>query len=190
MTGGKDMLGFLGNLNEKVVNIAIIVVAVMLVVCLVLLIFVLGGKNSIPSSANNVIGTKGDDIKLSNEGDAEKIRFSVDNMFPGDSETKTFKVTVTNKKIHTICFKADIASENPALADVMHINVKLAGEKKSVYDGLIKDLSEGVEVGVLSGETNEFVITVTLDPSAGNECQNSEIAVNFTWWIGSLGYVQ
>ena len=184
------MFGFLESLNEKVVNIAIVVVAILLVVCIVLLIFVLGGKNSIPSSANNVIGTKGDDIKLSDEGDAEKIRFTVDNMLPGDSETKTFKVTVTNPKIHTIKFKAELASENPAFEDVMRISVQIDGERKPIFDGLVKDLSGGVDAGVVSGETNEFIITVTLDPSAGNECQNSEVAINFTWWVASLGYVQ
>ena len=92
--------------NEKLINIAIVVVAIMLVVCIVLLILVLGGKGNIPTSSNNVIGTKGDDIKLGNEGDVEQVKFDVSNMFPGDSEVKTFTVVVTNKKINKINFKA------------------------------------------------------------------------------------
>lgn len=176
--------------NEKLINIAIVVVAIMLVVCIVLLIFVLGGKGNIPTSSNNVIGTKGDDIKLGNEGDVEQVKFDVSNMFPGDSEVKTFTVVVTNKKINKINFKAELVTENEAFYDVMRISVKVRDENHPIYTGLIKDLEDGISVDMVSGEETEFTITVTLDPSAGNECQNSEVAVNFAWWIASLGYVQ
>lgn len=176
--------------NEKLINIAIVVVAIMLVVCIVLLILVLSGKGNIPTSSNNVIGTKGDDIKLGNEGDVEQVKFDVSNMFPGDSEVKTFTVVVTNKKINKINFKAELVTENEAFYDVMHISVKVRDENHPIYTGLIKDLEDGIKVDMVSGEETEFTITVTLDPSAGNECQNSEVAVNFAWWIASLGYVQ
>lgn len=176
--------------NEKLIKIATIVVAVMLVVCIVLLIFVLSGKNSIHSSTNNVIGAKGDDVKLSEEGDIEQIRFNVNNMLPGDSETKSFHVTVTNKKFDKVNFKADIASDNSILSDFMRISVSTPNERKPIYEGLIKDMPDKVSADVVSGEKTEFTITVTLDESAGNECQNSEIAINFSWWIASIGYVQ
>ena len=176
--------------NQKLINIAIVAVAIMLVVCIVLLILVLGGNGNIPTSSNNVIGTKGDDIKLGNEGDVEQVRFNVDNMMPGDSEVKTFSVVVTNEKINKINFKAELVTENEAFYDVMRISVKVRDEHHPIYTGLIKDFEEGIKVDMVSGEKTEFTITVTLDPSAGNECQNSEIAVNFAWWIESLGFVQ
>ena len=176
--------------NEKLIKIAIVVVAAMLVVCLILLLLVWGGKTNIPTSSNNIIGTKGDDIKLSNEGDVEQVRFDVSNMFPGDSEVKTFTVVVTNKKINKINFKAELVTENEAFYDVMRISVKVRDENHPIYTGLIKDLEDGIKVDMVSGEETEFTVTVTLDPSAGNECQNSEIAVNFAWWVESLGYVQ
>lgn len=191
--GGNSMLRSFrldSRFNEKLINIAIVVVAIMLVVCIVLLIFVLGGKGNIPTSSNNVIGTKGDDIKLGNEGDVEQVKFDVSNMFPGDSEVKTFTVVVTNKKINKINFKAELVTENEAFYDVMRISVKVRDENHPIYTGLIKDLEDGIKVDMVSGEETEFTITVTLDPSAGNECQNSEVAVNFAWWIASLGYVQ
>ncbi len=176
--------------NEKLIKIATVIVAIMLVVCIVLLIFVLSGNNNNPSSTNNVIGTKSDDVELNDEGDVEKIRFNVNNMLPGDSETRSFYVTVTNNKFDTVRFKADIASDSSVLSDYMRISVSTADERLPIYEGLIKDMTEGVIAKVVPDEETEFIITVTLDPSAGNECQNSEIAINFSWWIASVGYVQ
>lgn len=176
--------------HEKLIKIATIAVAVMLVVCIVLLVFVLSGKNSIPSSTNNVIGTKGDDVKLSEDGDVENIRFNVSNMLPGDEVTKKFYITVTNRRFDSVNFKANIASENSALSDYMLISVKTADGRKPFYEGLIKNMPDKISADVVSGEKTEFIITVTLDPSAGNECQNSEIAIDFSWWIASVGHVQ
>lgn len=176
--------------NEKLIKIATIVVAIMVVVCIILLIFVLSGKNSIPSSTNNVIGAKGDDVKLSEEGDIEKIKFNVNNMLPGDSETKSYRVTVTNKRFNKVNFSAEIVSDNTALSDFMRVSVSTPNSREPIYEGLIKDMPDKVSADVVGGEETEFTVTVTLDPSAGNECQNSEIAINFSWWIASIGYVQ
>ena len=154
--------------KQRIVTTSIVVVAVLLLVSILLLLF-LPKRSGTSSSTGNVIeGPSGEVIKFADIDSVEGSRFSVDNMFPGDSESKTYYIEILDSNVKAVSFKAEIASESAALSDVLAIS-SLRAE--------------------ISGEETEFAISVSLDTTVENEYQTDEINIDFSWWVDEADYV-
>ena len=114
------------------------------------------------------------------------VAFNCPNMFPGDSETRSYLVEVSHKGTVTVRFKADIRSGYEKLAEVLMCKVILREENKTLYEGLMRDMPESIDKRISStaGVTTELTydITVWLDTSVGNEYMNKELVADFRWW--------
>lgn len=174
--------------KQRIVTTSIVVVAVLLLVSILLLLF-LPKRSGTSSSTGNVIeGPSGEVIKFADIDSVEGSRFSVDNMFPGDSESKTYYIEILDSNVKAVSFKAEIASESAALSDVLAISVVVDGAEETLYDGLVKDMPASLRAEI-SGEETEFAISVSLDTTVENEYQTDEINIDFSWWVDEADYV-
>lgn len=143
-----------------------------------------GGYSAVPLTAT--VEFKGDHAAMTASG-----------MLPGDSEEKTFTVTVKHRKTATVHFEAKLANDSVIddttgrkLSDGM--NIKVVQGTNTLYDGSIAGLTTAtprpaVDVEVPGSRTTDlpYTITVSLPTSAGNEFQNKTLTIDLKWWLVS-----
>ena len=182
MTPGKSPLS-----KQKLVTVSISVVAGLLLASILLLLF-LPKRNGTSSSTGNMITGPGSEvIKFADIDSVEGSHFSLDNMFPGDSEDKTYYIEISDSNVKALSFKAEIASETAALSEVLAISIVVDGADNALYNGLVRDMPASLRTEV-NGEETEFAISLSLDPRAGNEHQADEINIDFSWWVEDADY--
>lgn len=144
----------------------------------------MGGYSAVPLTAT--VEFKGDHAAMTASG-----------MLPGDSEEKTFTVTVKHRKTATVHFEARLANDSVIdattgrkLSDGM--NIKVVQGTDTLYDGSIAGLTTAtprpvVDVEVPGSRTTDlpYTITVSLPTSAGNEFQNKTLTIDLKWWLVS-----
>lgn len=112
-------------------------------------------------------------------------------MFPGDSETKYFRVRVSYHDKVTVHYKATVRSGYEKLAEVLKVRVKLLSSGETMYEGLMRDMPESLTYNLASKETVTdelyYEITAYLDTSVGNEYQNKDLIADFQWWVEETG---
>lgn len=119
------------------------------------------------------------------QGQAEdNTPFAVGNMFPGDVESKTFRVEVSRKASVTIHFRADVRPGYEKLAEVLKARVVL-GSGEVLYEGLMRDMPQSVDTALTGSGTDAltYEITASLDTSVTNEYQNRDLVADFRWWV-------
>lgn len=130
-------------------------------------------------------------ITLYNKQPQENVPFSVGNMFPGDNETKYYRVQVSYQKKVTVHFKADVRKGYEKLAEVLNVKVQLLTTGETLYEGLMKDMPQSVTHQLTSSNstTDElyYEITASLDTSVGNDYQNKDLIADFKWWVEETG---
>lgn len=130
-------------------------------------------------------------IALYNKQSQDNTAFAVGNMFPGDTETKYYRVQVSYHDKVTVHFKTDIRKGYEKLSEVMRVRVKLLNTDAVMYDGLMKDMPDSVTYKLVSYEstTDElyYEITAYLDTSVGNEYRNKDLVADFEWWVEETG---
>ena len=141
-----------------------------------------GGYSAVPLTAT--VEFKGDHAAMTASG-----------MLPGDSEEKTFTVTVKHRKTTTVHFEATLvndtvdADSGRKLPDGM--NIKVVQGTDILYNGSIAGLTAtprpAVDVEVPGSRTADlpYTITVSLPTSAGNEFQNKRLTIDLKWWLVS-----
>lgn len=146
----------------------------------------MGGYSAVPLTAT--VEFKGDHAAMTASG-----------MLPGDSEEKTFTVTVKHRKTATVHFEAKLANDSVIddttgrkLSDGMNINIKVVQGTDPLYNGSIAGLTTAtprpaVDVKVPGSRTTDlpYTITVSLPTSAGNEFQNKTLTIDLKWWLAS-----
>ena len=130
-------------------------------------------------------------IELYNKQPEENTAFAVGNMFPGDSETKYFRVRVSYHDKITVHYKATVRPGYEKLAEVMKVRVKLLSTDETMYDGLMRDMPESLTHKLASQKTTtdelHYEITAYLDTSVGNDYQNKDLIADFKWWVEETG---
>ncbi len=122
------------------------------------------------------------------EGRAANSPFAVENMFPGDSETKDYKIRVEHEKRINLYFTIELQPGSEKLAEVMMVEVSLPDEDVILYDGLMKDIPSKVVRQLSSSEHYEkYRITAYLDTSVGNDYMNKNLKADFRWWYAEEG---
>ena len=112
-------------------------------------------------------------------------------MFPGDIETKYFRVRVSYHDKITVHYKATVRPGYEKLAEVLKVRVNLLSTGETMYDGGIADMPESLtyKLSSLSTATDElyYEITAYLDTSVGNDYQNKDLIADFKWWVEETG---
>lgn len=133
-------------------------------------------------------------IELYNKQPEDNTPFNVGNMFPGDSETKYFRVQVSYHDKVTVHYKAAVREGCEKLAEVLKVKVKLLTTGETMYDGLMKDMPDSVTYKLASAKstTDElyYEITAYLDTAVGNEYQNKDLIADFSWWVEETGNLE
>lgn len=144
--------------------------------------------NSSTQVKDNENQKKAISIALYNKQPEDNTAFSVGNMFPGDIETKYYRIQVSYNDKVTVHFKVDIRNGYEKLAEVMKVRVKLLTTGEIMYDALMKDMPKSVSHQLSSSTktTDElyYEFTAYLDTSVGNEYQNIDLIADFSWWVG------
>lgn len=170
------------------VTIAIVAVSILLLISIWLLLFV-GGNSSSYSPGNLIEGVDGEIITLADK-ESEQSRFNVENMLPGDSQTKNYYIQINTAKVKATSFRADITSDSAELENVLLICVRADQAEEALYDGLVKDMPQRLRAEASESATRTvYEITVSLDVRAGNECQNKQIALDFSWWVDENDFI-
>lgn len=127
------------------------------------------------------------EIKLYNKQPQDNTAFSVGNMFPGDKETKYYRVQVSYHGKVTVHFNSDVRKHSEKLAEAMKVKVKLLTTGETLYEGLMRDMPKNIihELSSVNTVTDElyYEITASLDTSVGNEYQNKVLIADFKWWV-------
>lgn len=130
-------------------------------------------------------------VELYNKQPEENTAFAVGDMFPGDSETKYFRVRVSYHDTITVHYKATVRPGYEKLAEVLKVRVKLLTTGETMYDGGIADMPESLTHKLASQKstTDElyYEITAYLDTSVGNDYQNKDLIADFKWWVEETG---
>ena len=128
-------------------------------------------------------------IVLSSRNSDDNVPFNVENMFPGDSITKYFRVEVYYKNTVYVRYHADIRPGYEKLAEVLKCRIKVNGEV--IYDGLMEDMPEAVTYTLTSDEKTTtallYEITAYLDTDVGNDYMEKELIADFRWWVEEKG---
>ena len=126
-------------------------------------------------------------IERYNKQPEENTAFAVGNMFPGDSETKYFRVRVSYHDKITVHYKATVHPGFEKLAEVLKVRVNLLSTGETMYDGGIADMPESLthKLASKNSTTDElyYEITAYLDTSVGNDYQNKDLIADFSWWV-------
>ena len=171
--------------GEIVVKIATIIVALLIIVCLVLLIILLVGRNGPAMLKGNVIGLDKGVVEVDGEGDISEVTFTASNLLPGDSVTKTYTLKINDEDVQQLTFRAAIASDTPQFADHLYIQANVGEDKIPEYTGKVSDMTDNIVFDV-EGDTMIFTVTVTLGTTAGNDCMNTAVSLDFFWGASSV----
>ena len=148
-------------------------------------------SSAVPTQSTTAEVKKAATIELYNKQPEENTPFQVGNMFPGDSETKYFRVRVSYHDKITVHYKATVRPGYEKLAEVLKVRIKLLSTGKTMYDGLMRDMPESLTHKLASKKstTDElyYEITAYLDTSVGNDYQNKDVIADFKWWVEETG---
>ena len=124
-------------------------------------------------------------LKLYRGHTEDTIPFQVGNMFPGDTESKQYRLEVSYKGGVTVHFRADVRPRYEKLAEVLMCRVSLNGTQ--LYDGLMRDMPESLSRALPRSRGTtvslDYDITVYLDTSVGNEYMGKGLYADFRWWV-------
>ena len=144
-----------------------------------------------PTQSTTAETKKAATIELYNKQPEENTPFAVGNMFPGDVETKYFRVRVSYHDKITVHYKATVRPGYEKLAEVLKVRVNLLSTGEIMYDGLMRDMPESLTHKLASPKsaTDElyYEITAYLDTSVGNDYQNKDLIADFRWWVEETG---
>ena len=148
-------------------------------------------SSAVPTQSTTAEVKKAATIELYNKQPEENTPFQVGNMFPGDSETKYFRVRVSYHDKITVHYKATVRPGYEKLAEVLKVRIKLLSTGETMYDGLMRDMPESLTHKLASKKstTDElyYEITAYLDTSVGNDYQNKDLIADFRWWVEETG---
>ena len=148
-------------------------------------------SSAVPTQSTTAEVKKAATIELYNKQPEENTPFQVGNMFPGDSETKYFRVQVSYHDKITVHYKATVSPGYEKLAEVLKVRVNLLSTGETMYDGLMRDMPESLAHKLASKKstTDElyYEITAYLDTSVGNDYQNKDLIADFKWWVEETG---
>lgn len=118
--------------------------------------------------------------------------FAVQNMLPGDSETRYFCVRAHHDAPLTLFFKADVTEETKKLADVLRIRVTNLTTGEVLCDAPFREIDGrafSAQLGANAANSTDvcYQIDVYLDTSVGNAYQTARLEADFSWYVENDG---
>ena len=101
-------------------------------------------SSAVPAQSTTAETKKAATIELYNKQPEENTAFAVGNLFPGDSETKYYRVQVSYHDAVTVHYHAAVRPGDEKLAEVMRVRVKLLTTGETMYAGLMRDMPESL----------------------------------------------
>ena len=151
-------------------------------------------SSAVTTQSTTAEAKKAATIELYNKQPEENTAFAVGNMFPGDANTKYFRVRVSYHDKITVHYKAAVRPGYEKLAEVLKVRVNLLSTGETMYDGLMRDMPESLTHKLASKKsaTDElyYEITAYLDTSVGNDYQNKDLIADFRWWVEETGNLE
>lgn len=128
-------------------------------------------------------------ISLYARNPEENIAFQAGNLFPGDRESKYFRILVSHHDQVTVHYKAAVRPGYEKLAEVLMVRIELLTTGETLYDGLMGDMPESLTHKLTGSGDDELYcrITAYLDTSVGNEYQGKDLLADFKWWVEETG---
>ncbi len=175
----------------KKLTIASIILAVLLALSLIALILVLiVGRfspyklTSVEVPGNIITPGEGSGSELT---PSEFSRFEVNNLLPGDCETKYYYLDVSYHGDIVVRYHADIREGSDKLAEVLKVRVRMLENNEVLYDGLMRDMPQSVDYPLYT-DTNTrralyYEISAYLETSVGNEYADQGLTADFRWWV-------
>lgn len=132
---------------------------------------------------------KATSISLYARNPEENIAFQAGNLFPGDQESKYFRILVSHHDQVTVHYKAAVRPGYEKLAEVLMVRIELLTTGETLYDGLMGDMPESLTHKLTGSGDDELYcrITAYLDTSVGNEYQGKDLLADFKWWVEETG---
>lgn len=116
-------------------------------------------------------------ITLVDKGKDSATPFDVSDLFPGDSVSKVFTVSVKDKSAKSLIFDATVTSGNVP-GDKLTLTV--IADSAVLYNGKLGDVSnKAYNVDGICDVDYTFI--VALDKTAGNEYANLDVYLTFKW---------
>lgn len=138
-------------------------------------------KNSVRTSGEVTLksGSNGAVVKSWN--------FSPENALPGDSESQEYTLGLSLQKDGDLLFRPSVSSEGKSCAAALLLRVENTENGNVLCDGRVSELDgqSFSEAFTRSDKRVTYQITLTIDPSAGNEYQGTECKLDFHWSLGT-----
>lgn len=108
-------------------------------------------------------------------------RFSIDNMFPGDSVTKKYGITVNHIGPIDVTFHVDVEEDSQILADALH--VRLLYNDSVIHEGSMKNFSftSRITSNVEKRDYLDYRVEVYLPTDTDNMYQALKCNADFYW---------
>lgn len=130
-------------------------------------------------------------LHLYNRHQDDNTPFEIVNMLPGDAETKYYCIRVSHDGTVAIHFQPVIRAGSEKLAEVLKCRVVLLSTGETMYDGLMRDMTESVNCELTADKktTDElyYEVTAYLETSVGNEYTEQDLIADFKWWVDETG---
>lgn len=143
-------------------------------------------RNADTETVAETFGQQAVALSLHNSNPKENVPFRLTNMFPGDSKTQYYRVSVSYTGTITVIFQASTEVGGEKLGEVLEARVKLINTDEVLYEGKLADMPQLKHVLTTDSETRTeelyYEITVGLSTSVGNEYQNKSLAADLSWW--------
>ena len=126
------------------------------------------------------------DIALYAEQPSDKSKFYVENIFPGDSVTKSFRVRVSHSESVTVHLGAFFDTGSGGLSDALGVTVT-GPDGTVIYDGALGQLTD--TCCTLTGNSDDelaYTLTAYLDTSVGNEYMDQTLTAELRWWVSDV----
>ena len=138
-------------------------------------------------NSSNFEKKEGEVLYLYNRNPEDNVAFNVNNLFPGDVETKYYCVKVSYENTITVKYHAEILKGYEALSEVLKCKVVVLNTGETLYDGLMNNMPKALNYTLTSeGDAAEeiyYEISAYIDTNVGNEYQNKSLVADFSWWI-------
>lgn len=126
-------------------------------------------------------------LSLTNKKQEENVPFQVENLFPGDTVTRYYRVKADFKDAADVSFQVVIRDGYDKLAEVLWFKVQNADTDEVLYEGLIDKMAQPVQSTLTAeGKSSQelcYKITVSLGTDVGNEFQKQRLLADFQWWM-------
>lgn len=170
--------------KKKGLLVLVGIVIVLILLSLSIVFLLLDNDSSSSSAPDNVISGGDTQFIAMENGTAKGEPFNLTDMLPGDRESAEYTLKVKSGGVLAVSLGAEILTEEGALSDVLMADVRRTGANEALYDGLLKELPQGLRVPVSEGEdTVSLTVTVYLDTSVGNEYKNCGIKARLSFWV-------